>query len=140
MIYSKSVSKNKKVSPLMLMIKNRIEIMECVLKEIKPDVRSNMLGQAYFVGVLSLVNTIFDAKIELILDEMNVDETIKDALLYNEGMLGDIYLLVKDMEIFNTKGIDSFAKKYELDRTNIERLNLRSMQAVNIFEDAVSVT
>jgi len=139
MIYSKSVSKNKKVSPIMLMIKNRTEIMECALKEINPDVRSNMLGQAYFVGVLSLIDTIFGENMEVILDDMNVDMDIKNAILGEEGILGDIYLLVKNMESFNTEGIALFAKKYNLDKVMIESLNLKSMQAVNIFEDAMKL-
>lgn len=64
MIYSKSVTNSKSVSPLILMIKHRTELMECVLKKIKPDVRSNMLGEAYFVGVLSLMDTVFNEKIQ----------------------------------------------------------------------------
>jgi len=137
MIYSKSVSKDKIVSPLMLMIKNRTEIMECVLKKIKPDVRSNMLGQAYFVGVLSLIDSVFNEKMEVILDDMNVDDIVKGAILENKGTLGDIYLLVKDMEVFNTNGIESFVKKYKLDNAMLENLSLKSMKAVNIFEDAM---
>ena len=139
MIYSKSVSKNQKVPPLMLMIKNRTEIMECALKKIKPDARSNMLGQAYFVGVLSLIDSVFNEKMEVILDDMNVDEAVKDAILEYKGPLGDIYRLVKDMEIFNTYGIDRFVKKYKLDNTMLEKLSLKSMKAVNIFEDAMHV-
>ena len=137
MIYSKSVSHDKKVSPLMLMIKNRTELMEYVLKKIKPEVRSNTLGQAYFVGVLSLIDSVFGEKIEVILDDMNVDEVVKDALLQHKGKLGDIYLLVKDMERFNTYGIERFVKKYNLDNVMLERLSLKSMEAVNIFENAM---
>ena len=137
MIYSKSVSHDKKVSPLMLMIKNRTELMEYVLKKIKPEARSNTLGQAYFVGVLSLIDSVFGEKIEVILDDMNIDEVVKDALLQHKGKLGDIYLLVKDMERFNTYGIERFVKKYNLDNVMLERLSLKSMEAVNIFENAM---
>jgi len=140
MIYSKSVSKNKKVSPLMLMIKNRTEIMECALKEIKPDVRSNMLGQAYFVGVLSLIDTVFGERMEVILEDLNVDEKVKEALLQHKGILGDLYLLTKDMEIFNTHGIKRFVQKYNLDESLIRILSLKSMKAVNAFEDTIGAT
>lgn len=81
MIYSKSVSKdNEGHSPLMLLVKNRTELMENILKIVRPDVKSNMLGEAYFVGVLSLIDTIFGETLEKILEDMNISQDVKDAL------------------------------------------------------------
>ncbi|MCW8955073.1 MAG: EAL domain-containing protein [Sulfurimonas sp.] len=137
MIYSKSVSKSKTLSPLMLMIKHRTELMENILKKIQPDVRSNTLGQAYFVGVLSLIDTVFGKDLETILDDMHVDDTVKSALLDDEGILGEIYALVRDIEKFNTQAISEFAKKYNLDKNAIDELSLSSMQEVTAFENAV---
>ncbi len=137
MIYSKSVSKSDKPSPLMLMVKNRTEMMECVLKKIKPDVKSNTLGQAYFVGVMSLIDTVFGKDLETILDDMHVDDVVKAALLDDAGVLGDIYALIRDIESFHTQGISRFAKKYNIDKSMIEELSLKSMQEVTIFENAL---
>jgi EAL and modified HD-GYP domain-containing signal transduction protein len=138
MIYSKAVAKGQKVSPLMLMIKNRTEIMEYALKKIEPGARSNLLGQAYFVGVLSLIDSVFDEKLEVILTDMNVDEAVKDALLHHKGMLGDIYRLVKDIETFNTHGIERFVKKYDLKKEMVEQFSLRAMEAVTAFEKSMN--
>lgn len=137
MIYAKAVSKNNEISPLMLMVKNRTGLMESIFKKVKPEARSNMLGQAYFVGVLSLIDTIFGRKMETILDEMNVDDTVRDALLYDKGLLGEIYALVRDIEQFNTKKVSAFEKKYQLPEASFRDLMLESMREVTIFENSI---
>ena len=137
MIYSKSVSKTSSLPPLMLMIKHRTELMESILKKVSPDVRSNTLGQAYFVGVLSLIDTVFGEKLEKILDDINVDDVVKDALLKDKGMLGEIYALIRDIESFHTNGIANFVKKYKLEESMIDELSLESMEEVTAFENAI---
>ena len=138
MIYSKSVTKSSKHSPLMLMVKSRTELMENILKAIKPDVKSNMLGEAYFIGVLSLLDTLFSVKLERILKDMNVSDEVADALLKDEGILGDIYALIRDIEAFDTHAVEAFTLKYNLDAKALEELILKSMEDVNSFEDSMS--
>ncbi|MDD2651863.1 MAG: EAL domain-containing protein [Sulfurimonas sp.] len=139
MIYAKAVAKGGEVSPLVLMVENRTELMRLILKKLQPDAGSNMLGQAYFVGVLSLLDTIFGRKIEDILEELHVDDTVKDALLYEKGVLGDIYALVKDIEQFHTDKVALFEKKYNLQEEIIDDLVLESMRQAVLFEDATKI-
>ncbi len=134
MIYAKAVSKSNKISPLMLTLKNRTELMQIVLKRVSPDVRSNMLGQAYFVGVLSLIDAIFGRKLETILDEMNVDETVRDAVLYDKGILGEIYALVRDIEQFEAKKVAAFEKKHNLAKSSFRDLMLEGIKQRAVFE------
>ena len=140
MIYSRSVAKKGEVSPLMLMVKNRTELMEYIIKVLIPDVRSNTLGQAYFIGVLSLIDTVFGEKLEKILEDIHVDEMVSDALMDRKGLLGDIYKLVIDLENFNTEGVSRFVRKYKLAEGVIDDISLRSMQEVTSFENALSAT
>lgn len=134
MIYSKSTTKNSERSPLMLMVKNRTELMESILKAVQPDVKSNMLGEAYMVGVLSLVDTIFSMKLEDILKTLNISDEVKDALLKHKGLLGEIYTQVKCTETFDIKSVYNFEKKYELKHKTVENLALECMQEVQKFE------
>lgn len=135
MIYSKSVSKDNTKSPLMLMVKSRTELMENILKALQPNVRSNMLGEAYFVGVLSLINTIFSVKLEKILEDMHVSDEVKNAILYDEGILGEIFSLVRDIEAFDTTAISEFEEKYFLHDNIIKNIVLQSIKDVNSFEN-----
>ena len=134
MIYSKSATRTSERSPLMLMVKNRTELMESILKAVQPDVKSNMLGEAYMVGVLSLVDTIFGMKLEDILETINISDEVKDALLEHKGLLGEIYTQVKCTENFDIKSVYNFEQKYELKHKTIENLVLECMQEVQKFE------
>ncbi len=140
LIYSKSVSKDDtSKSPLMLMVKSRTELMQKVLKAIMPDVKSNMLGEAYFVGVLSLMNTIFSVDLEKILNDLNVSLEVKSAILNDEGMLGDIFALARGIEAFDTNVISEFEEFYGLSGNIIKNIVLQTIQEVNSFEQPASV-
>ena len=139
MIYSKSVSKSSKHSPLMLMVKNRTELMENILKAVDPDVKSNTLGEAYFIGVLSLLDTLFGVALDKILKDMNVSDEIKNALLgYDEELLSDIYTLVIDIEEFDIRAVEKFSLKHNLEASIIKQIILQSMENVNNFENSMS--
>lgn len=134
MLYSKSVSKSGGVSPLILMAKSRTELMQGLLKTIKPDVKSNAMGEAYFVGVLSLIDAVFGMELAHILEKLHISDTAKDALLKNKGILGELYVLVREIEAFNTKVITDFAHKHHIDPMVITTLILESIKSVNSFE------
>lgn len=135
MIYSKSVSKVPQKSALMLMVKNRTELMEKILKVVDPTAKSNALGEAYFVGVLSLSETLFGRSLEHVLEDMNISKTVEEALLNHKGILGDIYRLVQHIEQFNTKAIVEFEQRYNLEESTIQTIALESMQEVQEFEN-----
>lgn len=138
MIYSKSVSSSMKASPLMLMVKNRTELMENLLRAIKPDVKSNALGEAYFVGVLSLIETIFCERLEDILDNIQVSDLTRAALLNDEGTLGKLYAVVREIEAFNIDAITEFANRYKLAVRDIQKVVLQSIENVNYLEQALA--
>ena len=139
MLYSKSISKNSGYSPVMLLAKNRTELMQQVLKMLQPNVGSNFLGEAYFVGVLSLVDVVFSMKLEAVLEHMYISDEVKDALLEYKGILGEIYLLIRDIEAFNTDKILAFAMKHNIEHKQIKELVLESMESVNTLENSVSL-
>ncbi len=135
MIYSKSVSKGSEISPIMSMVKNRTELMEKILKAVKPNADKELLSESYFVGVLSLIDTIFCVELEQILKDIQISQVVEDALLKQEGILGEIYLLVQAIETFEIESIMKFQKKYTLGNEVIENIILESMESVNEFEN-----
>jgi len=135
MIYSKSVAKQEESSPLLLMIKSRTELMQGLLRLIDPNVRSNKLGEAYFTGVISLIDVIFGMQIEEILEHLHVSDEVRDALLKGEGVLGEIYTLISQIEQFQTEPIKDFAQKYQLDPEEITTVIAQSIEDVNQFEN-----
>lgn len=136
MIYSKSVSKTDELSPVMLLVKSRTELMEAILKIIEPKTTAECLSEAYFVGVLSLIDTIFEVPLQDILSQLNVSDRIADAILKDEGILGEIYALIRHIELFHTKAIEAFALKYGITHQKIDEVILKSIENVNDFEDS----
>jgi len=137
-IYSMSKLPNPKVSPLMLMVKNRTELMESIVKSVVPDASKSTLDQAYFVGVLSLIDILFGEKLETVLDEMNVYDIVRKALLEDSYILGETYALVRDIEDFKPQAIADFEKKYTLEDGTITEIVIKCMQEVTTFEKAVA--
>ncbi|MBU1657654.1 HDOD domain-containing protein [bacterium] len=139
MIYSKSISNANESPPLMLLVKSRTELMEGFLKALHPDAKHDALGEAYFVGVLSLMDTLFGKKMEEILEHIQVTDEVKDALLKHKGILGELYVLVCEIEKFNTHAIADFTDKHNLKAGTIEAIVMKSIENVNIFENALSL-
>ena len=140
MIYSKSVSRDEEYSPLLLMAINRTRLMQNILKIIQPDADRNALGEAYFVGILSLMDTVFSVELEHILEHMCISEAVSNALLKDEGTLGELYILIRDIEDFNTKAIESFAKKHAIDLEKINSAVMESIEHVNDFEQSYNAS
>ncbi|MCK9454593.1 MAG: HDOD domain-containing protein [Sulfurimonas sp.] len=137
-VYSMANLPNPKTSPLMLMVKNRTELMERVLRAVEPDAGKSMLEQAYFVGVLSLIDVLFEDKMQKILDEMNVYDVVKSALLHDKGILGEIYVLVRDIEEFKPDSIIEFERRHSLQSGTISNITIECMKETSAFEIAVA--
>ena len=135
LIYSKSVSKTDKHSPLMLMVINRTYLMQEILKELEPGVRSNMLGEAYMVGVLSLMDTLFSMKMSEVLEGIHVSDSVKEAVLDDKGFLGEIYAVVRATESFDVDEVMAFERKYKLDKGSIKNLVIQAIEHVSEFEN-----
>ncbi|WP_428737503.1 EAL and HDOD domain-containing protein [Sulfurimonas sp.] len=127
MIYSKSVSNDSGHSPLMEMVQTRAVMMENILKVVKPDSGSNMLGEAYFVGVLSLMDVVFGISLRELLDGLFVSDEVKDAILEGKGLLGNIFEVVKNVEAFDIGKIMAFEEKYSLEQESIKKAIAQSI-------------
>lgn len=121
MLYA-NTSENLANTPLMEQVRSRTILMENATKLISKE----LVSEAYFVGVLSLMNVLFSVSLRAILKEMSVDKQIRDALLHNRGRLGEIYLFVLALEGFNTKEIEDFASKNNISDEDLEKLTLES--------------
>ena len=137
LIYAKSTNKTAAKIPLMLMVKNRTNLMENILKLAQPSSRSNMVGEAYFVGVLSLLDVIFSVQLEEILQGLNISDEVKAALLEERGVLGEIFHVVKAIEYLDADTIERFLQKYKIKKEDFDALITKSMEDVNEFEKRI---
>ena len=133
MIYSKSLSKNPNYEPLMLMVQNRIELMELIIKAVEPNVTKERLGEAYLVAVLSLIDTIFSMRLEDILERINISESVKDALLDYNNIFGEILKVILYIENSNFKGVAEFERNNDLSAGTIQKIVVQAIENVNKF-------
>jgi EAL and modified HD-GYP domain-containing signal transduction protein len=135
MIYAKSIVNHPSMeSPLLLMVKNRTELMIKILYAVNENTSKELESEAYFVAVLSLADTLFSVSEEIILDELNVSSEVKNAILRREGLLGEIYALIRDIEQVRSGSIEAFTEKYFLKSDTIATIVSESMSNVNELE------
>lgn len=121
MIYSTTSDAPQKL-PLMEQVRSRSILMESVAKILAKDLSS----QAYFVGVLSLMDVLFHVTLRAILKEMNVDKQIREAILHKKGKLGEIFMFVLAIERFDESEIEIFVKNNNISAQDMENLTLNA--------------
>ncbi len=137
LLYSKNFGNGHRFqNPLILMVKQRTEMMVNLMKLIKKDASQNQLSEAYFVGILSLMDTLMHIPLKDVVCEFYVDDSIYDALFDKKGFLGELFEVAVAVEAFDTKIIDAFREKYRLDAKVFEDMMLEVLQDTNQMETA----
>ena len=132
LLYSKNFTTNVKYQDqLIVMVKQRTLIMVNLLKLIQNSSSEKELSEAYFVGVLSLMNALTQAPLEDILEEFYVDNSVREALFYKAGILGELYKIVLAVEDFDVVILDAFIKEHNIVKADFEKMML------NVFKDAI---
>ena len=106
------------------MVKQRTDIMVNLMKIIKPNSSQIQQSEAYFVGILSLMDTLMHLPLPDILNEFYVDKRVVDALFNQSGFLGELYSVALAVENFETDLITDFLNKYKRSRAEFEKMIL----------------
>jgi len=128
MLFSKA-GVDIKSNPLLERAAFRGFFMELLVNNITKNRRTG--DQAFIVGILSVSDVLMNMKIEEIVKRLNLSEEIKNALIYREGLLGEIFTLVEMLERNELEGIDKIITKYKLSKSKIYEIET---QAIMNFE------
>ncbi|MDF1881667.1 EAL domain-containing protein [Sulfurimonas sp. MAG313] len=140
LLYSKNFSNETRFqNPLIIMVKQRTEIMVDLLKVINKDVSVTQSSQAYFVGILSLMDTLMHVPLSDVVCEFNVDDTINDALFHKTGLLGELYSVAVAIEEFDTNVIDNFLFRHKIEAKDFEALMLKVFKSATNLERSVDL-
>lgn len=110
------------INPLSILIQNRIDLMLGILKRTHQSEDEELSMQARFVVLLSLLETVFEMPLPLILDELTVEDNIKNALLSYEGELGRLYTLVLALEQSDQEKSEKLLLAYGLKVESISHI------------------
>lgn len=96
-------------TPLFNLVRTRSIIMGKLAALINTD--KSFTSGASFVGLLSLIDNIFNAPLEVILNELNLDPDTKLALIAHGGVYGHYLKLVENLETMDTKECSELIKR-----------------------------
>jgi len=114
-VYAKSGrTGDQDINPSSILVQNRIDLMLGILKRMG-NINDEMIEQARFVALLSLLETVFDMPLPMILSELGVEGVIKHALINNEGELGKLYALVLSLEKSDQETSEKLLLAYGLE-------------------------
>ncbi len=137
LLYSKSFNNDTKdQSPLILMVKQRTEIMVNLMKIIKKSSSQTEQSEAYFVGILSLMDTLMHISLRELVSEFHVGAEVRDALFSRSGLLGELYSVTLAIEKLETERINAFINKYGVSRGEFEKTTLKAFEETAMLETA----
>ncbi|MEI7968188.1 MAG: HDOD domain-containing protein [Betaproteobacteria bacterium] len=85
----------------------------------------------FIVGVFSLLPAILQMPIERLLDQLNLPETVNDALLTRSGLYGPIVRLAESVEAKESATLAKAAADMQLSVAQVNRLHLEALAWAN---------
>lgn len=115
-------------SPLMEMAAVRGKFMEMLIKMHPPLQRDpDYADRAFMTGVLSLIDVLFNVHMEEVINQCNLAEDVRTALLEREGVMGNLLLVAERVE--QTK-FDDLAYLLQPSRLTSQTLTSAHMEAL----------
>lgn len=129
MIYAEGgQQKDTQSDPIYLLASQRAKTMENLL-EVKYGVRDpKILDKAFLCGVLSLMDTLLGISLDDLLEEFNVDQDIRDALLHGKGPLGHFIEICRRQDSSQMDNIHTLLEQAEINIQEINDAYLKAYQ------------
>ncbi|HAL87135.1 MAG TPA: hypothetical protein DCM31_09915 [Deferribacteraceae bacterium] len=93
MLYA-SKNKDNRRSPLLETVLLRARAMELLAARVYGE-SSGISGDAYFTGLISMLDVIFGISPSELINSLNIEGSIQDAIERREGKLGDLLRLIE---------------------------------------------
>ncbi|MBU5636096.1 EAL domain-containing protein [Geomonas sp. Red69] len=85
-------------SPLLEMAATRGKLMELLILASRGRGAGELADQGFMVGILSLIDVLFEDAMAELVGKLNLVENVKSALLHHEGELGSLLVLAELLE------------------------------------------
>jgi len=109
-------------NPLLHLAQTRSNMMQTITQAIyKEKCNGVLLDKAAFIGLLSLVEALFQTPVEDILNELNVDDEIMHTLVDHKGDFGTIHQLICALELFDTNSVDKYLLELSLSHEDFSK-------------------
>ncbi|MDD2540178.1 MAG: EAL domain-containing protein [Desulfuromonadaceae bacterium] len=93
--------------PLLELAAVRGRLMEIMMKQLGGRASSDEQAEAAFmVGILSLLDVLFETPMEEIIANLNLNDDVSSALLRREGQLGKMLMLAEKLEVTDFEAVN----------------------------------
>ncbi|MEI6206000.1 MAG: HDOD domain-containing protein [Desulfuromonadales bacterium] len=115
--------------PLLEMAAVRGRLMEIMVRQLSGlAVGDEQAEAAFMVGILSLLDVLFETPMEEIVSNLNLDEHVGAALLQREGQLGKMLTLTEKLEITDFDAVTVLLKECGI---SLDQLLAAQLEAFN---------
>jgi EAL and modified HD-GYP domain-containing signal transduction protein len=132
-INAKHMASPAQQMPLQILLLNRIEVMQRLFQLIR---HKGLIDkqEVHFVGLLSFIDILLGVPLSSLLEELDFDAVITDALLEQKGLLGDLLKATRAIEHFDMNALEQFLKTYDIAVDNVISLTMQSIEKINAYE------
>jgi len=129
-IYSRSSKKVETTKSIYsVMVQNRIDTMLSILERIEVLQRGKLKEQARLVAMLSLLENVFDVKLETTLKAFDLEQPVEEALLNRTGILGSLLAISISIEEGNYATMQELLSQFDLRVEDIEDILNKRLEA-----------
>lgn len=118
-------------NPLLLLAATRGKFMELLAGQIDKN-NQDLEDQAYMVGIMSLMDTLFGMPLAEIISPLNAPYDVSSALLFRHGQLGKLLQLIERLEKYDMEAASqSLAELTPLDISQVNTAQIEALAWAN---------
>jgi EAL and modified HD-GYP domain-containing signal transduction protein len=97
MLFAEQGRRGQGMPPLLVLATTRGRLVELLAQRLRPGQR-NIAEIAFTVGIMSLMDALFDMPMEEVLEQMPVSDEVREALVDRQGFFGELLKLCECIE------------------------------------------
>jgi EAL and modified HD-GYP domain-containing signal transduction protein len=121
MFYTNPNASDRMFTPLLELALQRAKLMENISKLQRRE-NEEQVDNAFFTGILSLVDVIFQVPMSKVLEDLVVDEDIAKAIQHRAGVLGQMLRLVQAIEVNNVEALSRAMEELHLEPERVNEI------------------
>ncbi len=125
-------------NPLLETAATRGRLMELLVQRIAGDFSDrDYSDSAFMTGVLSLIDVLLESPMEEIVNQLNLSEDVRNALLHREGPLGGLLLLTEKLESMDFEDVAALLDKSHFSPDLLFNSQLEAIDWTNNLEESL---
>jgi EAL and modified HD-GYP domain-containing signal transduction protein len=105
LLYADPSARGHTMSPLLMLATTRGRLMELLAQRLRPGQR-NLADIAFTVGIMSLMDVLFEVRMDDLMEQIPMIDEVSDALLHRTGFFGELLRLAESIERMDDAAVE----------------------------------